>query len=121
MRAGWAGGTRCHACQQDVKGGSQTSGPPSGLPAELSSLVGRSIEIAAVLEHLRTARVVTLAGPGGCGKDPAGVGAELAARRSNDQGHRRRDVGVQETLCEITGLVRVDTLEAINHVTRADR
>ena len=40
----------------------------SGLPAEVSSLVGRGPEIAAVLERLRTARVVTLTGPGGCGK-----------------------------------------------------
>ena len=41
---------------------------PSGLPAEVSSLVGRGPEIAAVLQRLRTARVVTLTGPGGCGK-----------------------------------------------------
>jgi aryl-alcohol dehydrogenase-like predicted oxidoreductase len=34
----------------------------------VSSLVGRGPEIAAVLERLRTARVVTLTGPGGCGK-----------------------------------------------------
>jgi predicted ATPase/DNA-binding CsgD family transcriptional regulator len=40
----------------------------SGLPAEASSLVGRVPEIAAVLERLRAARVVTLTGPGGCGK-----------------------------------------------------
>ena len=40
----------------------------SGLPAEVSSLVGRGPEIAAVLERLRAARVVTLTGPGGCGK-----------------------------------------------------
>ena len=40
----------------------------SGLPAEVSSLVGRGPEIAAVLERLRMARVVTLTGPGGCGK-----------------------------------------------------
>ena len=30
--------------------------------------MGRGPEIAAVLERLRTARVVTLTGPGGCGK-----------------------------------------------------
>jgi predicted ATPase/DNA-binding CsgD family transcriptional regulator len=41
---------------------------PSGLPAEVSSLVGRGPQIAAVLERLHTARVVTLTGPGGCGK-----------------------------------------------------
>jgi predicted ATPase/DNA-binding CsgD family transcriptional regulator len=40
----------------------------SGLPAEVSSLVGRGPQVAAVLDRLRRARVVTLAGPGGCGK-----------------------------------------------------
>jgi predicted ATPase/DNA-binding CsgD family transcriptional regulator len=41
---------------------------PSGLPAEVSSLVGRGPQIAAVLERLHAARIVTLTGPGGCGK-----------------------------------------------------
>ena len=40
----------------------------SGLPAEVSSLVGRRPQIAAVIERLHDARVVTLTGPGGCGK-----------------------------------------------------
>jgi predicted ATPase/DNA-binding CsgD family transcriptional regulator len=40
----------------------------SGLPVEVSSLVGRGPQIAAVLDGLRAARVVTLTGPGGCGK-----------------------------------------------------
>src|ERR1700755_2809806 len=46
------------------RGGEQ----PPGLPAEMSSLVGRGPQIAAVLEGLRADRVVTLTGPGGCGK-----------------------------------------------------
>ena len=40
----------------------------SGLPAEVSSLVGRGPQLAAVLDGLRAARVVTLTGAGGCGK-----------------------------------------------------
>ena len=53
------------------KRSTQTSRLPqrqSGLPAEVSSLVGRGPEIAAVRERLRGGRVVTLTGPGGCGK-----------------------------------------------------
>jgi predicted ATPase len=38
------------------------------LPTEVSSLVGRGPEIAAVRERLRSGGVVTLTGPGGCGK-----------------------------------------------------
>jgi hypothetical protein len=38
------------------------------LPAEVSSLVGRGPEIAAVRDRLHSGRVVTLTGPGGCGK-----------------------------------------------------
>ena len=53
-----------------------------GLPAEVSSLVGRGPQIAAVLDGLRTARVVTLTGPGGCGKTRLALrAATLAADR----------------------------------------
>ena len=56
-----------------------------GLPAEVSSLVGRGPQIAAVLDGLRTARVVTLTGPGGCGKTRLAVRtATLAADRFGD-------------------------------------
>ena len=56
-----------------------------GLPAEVSSLVGRGPQIAAVLDGLRTARVVTLTGPGGCGKTRlAQRAATLAADRFGD-------------------------------------
>src|ERR1700755_3549735 len=63
------------------RGGEQ----PPGLPAEMSSLVGRGPQIAAVLDGLRAARVVTLTGPGGCGKTRIALrAATLAAGRFGD-------------------------------------
>jgi predicted ATPase/DNA-binding SARP family transcriptional activator len=43
-------------------------GPPHNLPAQLTSFVGRDQEIAEVKELVARARLVTLTGPGGCGK-----------------------------------------------------
>ncbi len=40
----------------------------NNLPALLSSFIGRQAEIAEVRQLLRTQRLVTLTGPGGCGK-----------------------------------------------------
>ncbi|MGH3147879.1 MAG: ATP-binding protein, partial [Rubrobacter sp.] len=42
--------------------------PPDNLPVELSSFVGREREVAEVENLLGGARLVTLIGPGGCGK-----------------------------------------------------
>jgi non-specific serine/threonine protein kinase len=56
------------------------------LPAEVSSLVGRGPEIAAVLERLRTARVVTLTGPGGCGKTRLALRVAALAEAGFDDG-----------------------------------
>jgi len=54
----------------------------SGLPVEVSSLVGRGPQIEAVLDGLREHRVVTLTGPGGCGKTRLALRvATLAAGR----------------------------------------
>jgi predicted ATPase with chaperone activity len=41
---------------------------PTNLPLALTSFVGRHWEIKAVSEAVATGRVVTLTGPGGCGK-----------------------------------------------------
>jgi len=60
----------------------------SGLPAELSSLVGRGPLIAAVLERLQTAPLVTLTGPGGCGKTRVDLRvAMLAEAAFGDRAH----------------------------------
>jgi hypothetical protein len=48
-----------------------------GLPAEMSLLVGRGTQIFAVLDGLRAYRVVTLTGPGGCGKTRSPCGRLL--------------------------------------------
>ncbi|WP_433606271.1 BTAD domain-containing putative transcriptional regulator [Dactylosporangium sp. CA-139114] len=45
------------------------------LPARLTSLLGRDDDLALVLDQLRTARVVTLVGPGGVGKTTLAVEA----------------------------------------------
>ncbi len=59
-----------------------------GLPAEVSSLVGRGPQIAAVLDGLRTARVVTLTGPGGCGKTRLALRAAALAADGFQDGAR---------------------------------
>jgi predicted ATPase/class 3 adenylate cyclase len=46
----------------------RTSEAPSNLPGEVTSLVGRDEERAAVRDELRASRIVTLTGPGGSGK-----------------------------------------------------
>jgi len=59
-----------------------------GLPAEVSSLVGRGSQIAAVLEGLRASRVVTLTGPGGCGKTRLALRTATLAASSFQDGAR---------------------------------
>jgi predicted ATPase/DNA-binding CsgD family transcriptional regulator len=71
--------------------GAQTAQLPQrrpGLPAEVNSLVGRGPEIAAVLERLRLARVVTLTGPGGCGKSRLALRAASLAGGGFEDGTR---------------------------------
>src|SRR5690349_16093832 len=44
------------------------SRPPSGLPSELTSFVGRERELAVIADELAQSRLLTLTGPGGSGK-----------------------------------------------------
>ena len=50
--------------------------------------MGRGPEIAAVLERLRTARAVTLTGPGGCGKTRLALRAAALAEAGFGDGAR---------------------------------
>src|SRR5690242_1665830 len=52
--------------------------PTATLPAELTSFVGRQVEVGSVLSAIEAARVVTLTGPGGVGKTR--VAQRVAAR-----------------------------------------
>lgn len=59
--------------------------PPSNLPANLTSFVGRATEISEVVKLVDTARLVTLTGPGGIGKTRLAVeAAELVRGRFPD-------------------------------------
>lgn len=55
---------------------------PLHLPPELTSFVGRGAELAAVADALAARRLLTLAGPGGCGKTR--LAARAAARAAAD-------------------------------------
>jgi predicted ATPase/DNA-binding SARP family transcriptional activator len=58
-------------------------GAPHNLPGQLTTFVGRRDELAQVADRLRGARLLTLTGPGGCGKTRLALqvgSAELAAR-----------------------------------------
>jgi predicted ATPase/DNA-binding CsgD family transcriptional regulator len=79
------------------------------LPAEVSSLVGRGPEIAAVRERLRGGRVVTLTGPGGCGK------TRLALRAATLADSTFRDGAWLVELASLTGsaLVAASVAEAL--------
>jgi predicted ATPase/DNA-binding CsgD family transcriptional regulator len=48
--------------------GHRDASPPNNLPSELSSFVGRERELAEVERLLEDVRLLTLTGPGGCGK-----------------------------------------------------
>lgn len=59
---------------------------PNNLPAEMSSLVGRTAHIAEVLDLLEESRLVTLTGSGGVGKTRLGIAAARSALPAYPEG-----------------------------------
>ena len=98
----------------------------SGLPIEVSSLVGRGPQIAAVLDGLRAVRVLTLTGPGGCGKTRLALrAATLAAGRFED-GARLVELAsltgsalVPASVAEALGIPEQDAADPMAGVVRA--
>ncbi|MGP0023069.1 MAG: ATP-binding protein, partial [Streptosporangiaceae bacterium] len=98
----------------------------SGLPAEVSSLVGRGPQIAAVLDGLRASRVVTLTGPGGCGKTRLALQAATLAAGGLEDGARLVELAsltdaalVPAAVAEALGVPERDAAEPVAGVVRA--
>ena len=99
---------------------------PCGLPAEVSSLVGRGPQIAAVLGGLRAARVVTLTGPGGCGKTRLALRAATLAADGLGDGARLVELAsltdpalVPASVAEALGVSERDATDPMAGVVRA--
>ena len=98
----------------------------SGLPTEVSSLVGRRPQIAAVLDGLRTARVVTLTGPGGCGKTRLALRVATLAEADFGSGARLVELAsltdpglVPASVAEALGVPEQDGADPMAGVVRA--
>ncbi len=78
--------------------------PPGNVPLPLTSFVGRSVELARLAELTASARIVTLTGPGGCGKTRLAL---EATRR------------LQATAGREAWVVELAELDATHHVATA--
>ena len=80
-----------HETDAEDEGHAQPAARAPVLPHQLTSFVGRQRELSELHEALNRTRLLTLTGPGGCGKTRLAL--ELAARREADFEH---GVGVVE-------------------------
>ncbi|TIH39072.1 AfsR/SARP family transcriptional regulator [Subtercola vilae] len=71
-----------HARAVELVGRRAAPEPSAALPAQLTSLVGRELELATIADQLKTNRLVTLIGTGGAGKTRLAL--ETAANQSGN-------------------------------------
>jgi predicted ATPase/DNA-binding CsgD family transcriptional regulator len=97
-----------------------------GLPAEMSSLVGRGPQLAAILDGLRAARVVTLTGPGGCGKTRLALRAAALAADGFEDGAWLVELAsltdpalVPASVAEALGVPERDATDPVAGIVRA--
>ncbi|WP_316247638.1 BTAD domain-containing putative transcriptional regulator [Nonomuraea sp. PA05] len=81
--------------------------PPTNLPAPVTSLIGREVELAGVRAELGGSRLVTLTGPGGVGKTRLALAAAAEVARGSGSG----GAGDGVWLVELAGAV--DPAEAV--------
>jgi predicted ATPase/DNA-binding SARP family transcriptional activator len=67
-------------------GGNGASRPPGNLSSQLTSFVGRERELRDLLELARRHRLVSLTGPGGCGKTRLALAAAAVLASEHDDG-----------------------------------
>jgi predicted ATPase/DNA-binding CsgD family transcriptional regulator len=98
----------------------------SGLPAEVGSLVGRGPQIAAILDGLQASRIVTLTGPGGCGKTRLALRAATLASDGFEDGARMVELAsltdpglVPASVAEALGVSEQDATNPMAGVVRA--
>jgi predicted ATPase/class 3 adenylate cyclase/DNA-binding NarL/FixJ family response regulator len=103
-----------------------SAGSRTGLPAEVSSLLGRSREVAAVRERVRGGRVVTLTGPGGCGKTRLALRVAALAEHGWEDGARLVELAsctdpalVPAIVAETLGVSERDAADPMAGVARA--
>jgi predicted ATPase/DNA-binding CsgD family transcriptional regulator len=97
-----------------------------GLPAEVGSLVGRGPQLAAVLDGLQASRIVTLTGPGGCGKTRLALRAATLACDGFQDGAWMVELAsltdpglVPASVAEALGVSEQDATNPMAGVTRA--
>ncbi|WP_432928594.1 ATP-binding protein [Microbispora sp. CA-135349] len=92
-------------------------GEPAGLPAEVTSFVGRRHELAELKRLLGTAHVVTVIGPGGVGKTRLALRAAEEVRRSFPGGVRLVELAALEDPALLVQAVG-EALSVNDHSTR---